>query len=349
MKENETKILPLHYSERGFHVGPENRMLDVIIQWVLEGAPVVSENAPTMPITFFGPSGCGKSHFVYGLYQRWKKEHSTRKPLLQTAHDFVRQYTGALESKTIDQFRNRLRNASLWVVDRLEDFAGHPAAMEEYLYSLDCSMSQDNIILITSNGFPGELSFLPQPLIARIIGGLTVQIQPPELKTRTAMIREITKNTGMQLSQKSIDILAEPQSQSYQSLCGMVSRLKFATGNQVPNVAFVKKFLKNDCELMQPTLQEVLRYTAKHFSLKQADLKGKSRISGIARARAVAIFLSRQLTDKSLKEIGQFYGKRDHKTIAHHCEEFEAKFAADTTLRCSVSRIREMIAYAPKR
>ena len=348
MKDNETKIFPLHCSERGFHVGPENRMLDVTIQWVLEAGPIVSANAPAMPITFFGPSGCGKSCFVYGLFHRWKKEHPKRKVLMQTAHDFVRQYTGALESKTIDQFRRRLRNASLWVMDRLEDFDGKPAALEEFLYSLDCSMSQDNIIILTSNSYPGELSFLPQPLIARIIGGLTIQIHPPELQTRTAMVREIAKNAGMQLSQKSIDILAEPQTQSYQVLCGMVARLKLEAGKQAPSVAFVKKFLKSDSELTQPTLQEVLRYTAKHFSLKQADLRGKSRMSGIARARAVAIFLSRQLTDKSLKEIGHFYGKRDHKTIAHHCEEFESKFAADPTLRCSVTKIRETISSAPK-
>ena len=334
---------------KGFYLGPENRVIDTAVRWILEESPLQHREIPWGPVTFYGPSGCGKTHLVAGIYQTWKDQHPKAKAIYSTGADFVRGFTVALDTKTMDNFRKRIRNAPLWIVDRLEDLNEKSAAAEELLLALDESTVLENTVLFTTCRFPGDLSDILPKLQARLVGGLTIPILPPSLRTRTEMIQEIANQFRVPLSQNLLTYLAKTLDMPYPQLSGTFAQIVGELGNRVPDAAFFRQYLKKNAKLTQPSLEEILRQTAKHLGLKQTEIKGKSRASSIARGRAIAISLARQLTDRSLKEIGKFFGGRDHKTITHHCDETESKLAKDPALRSVVVIIRELIAIRPKK
>jgi chromosomal replication initiator protein len=197
--------------------------------------------------------------------------------------------------------------------------------------------------------FPGDLQEILPKLQARLVGGLTIPILPPGQKTRAAMIQEIAEQLRIPLSQNFLTYLAKILDLQYPALQGTLTQIVGESPERTPDTSFIRKYLKANAELTQPSLEEILRQTAKQLGLKQSEIKGKSRTSSIAQGRAVAIYLSRQLTDHSLKGIGHFFGGRDHKTVAHHCDEIERKLAEDTHLRNLVARIREQISIRPKK
>jgi len=343
-------FLPLRGpASREFHLGAENLWIEMAVWWILEEPPPFCREAPWNPVTFYGPSGCGKTHLLTGIHQAWKKQHPKKKAIYINGADFASGFTIALDTKTVDDFRKRIRSAPLWIIDRLEDLKDKPAAMEELLLALDESIASENTILLATSQFPGDLIGIPPKLQARLIAGLTIPILPPSLKTRTVMIEEIAGQLRIPLSQNHLAYLAKTLNLSYPALQGTLTQMVGEAENRVPDANFIRKYLKANTERTQPPLEEILKQTAKQLALKQSEIKGKSRTSSIAQGRAIAIYLSRQLTDLSLKEIGRFFGGRDHKTVAHHCDEIERKMAEDTHLRNSIARIQEQIAIRPKK
>jgi len=343
-------FLPLFGStSKGFHLGPENLWIETAARWILEEAPPFSRETPWNPVTFYGPSGCGKTHLLTGIHHAWKVKHPKKKAIFINGADFASGFAIALDTKTVDDFRKRIRSAPLWIIDRLEDLKDKPAAMEELLLALDESIASENTILLATSQFPGDLTGISPKLQARLIGGLTVPILLPSQKTRTEMIQEIARQLRIPLSPNLLTYLAKTLNMSYPALQGTLTQMVGESANRTPDANFIRKYLKANAERTQPSLEEILRQTAKQQGLKQAEIKGKSRTSSIAQGRAIAIYLSRHLTDLSLKEIGRFFGGRDHKTVAHHCDEIERKLAEDTHLRNSVARIREQISIRPKK
>jgi len=334
---------------REFHLGPENLWIEIAVRWILEESPPVFRETPWNPVTFYGPSGCGKTHLLTGIHQAWKVRHPKRKAIYISGADFASGFTIALDTRTVDDFRKRIRTAPLWIIDRLEDLENKPAAMEELLLALDESLALENTILLATGRFPGDLTGILPKLQARLIGGLTIPILPPSLKTRTAMIQEIARQLRMPLSQNLLAYLAKNLTLSYPALQGTLTQMVGESENRVPDANFIRKYLKVNAERTQPSLEEILKQTSKQMGVRQLEIKGKSRTSSIAQCRAIAIYLSRQLTDHSLKEIGLFFGGRDHKTVAHHCDEIERKLTEDSYLRNSVAGIREQISNRPKK
>jgi len=344
-------FLPLRDStsgSKGFHFGPENHWIETVVRWILEESPPSFRETPWNPVTFYGPSGYGKTHLLTGIFQAWKERHPKGKAIYVSGADFANGFITALDTKTTEGFRKRIRNAPLWIMDRLEDLKDKPAATEELLLAMDESIALENTILFATSRFPGDLPILPK-LRARLIGGLTIPILPPGQKTRAAMIQEIAKPLRISLSQHLVTSLAKTLDLTYPALQGILTQMAGELGNREPDAGFIRKWLKENAQRTQPSLEEILRQTAKQMSLKQVEIKGKSRASSIAQGRAVAIYLARQLTDHSLKEVGRFFGGRDHKTVAHHCDEIERKLAEDSHLRSVIARIREQLSIRPKK
>jgi len=334
---------------QGFFLGAENHWIETVVRWILEESPPSFRETPWNPVTFYGPSGCGKTHLLSGTYQAWKKSHPKGKALYVSGADFACGFASALDTRTTEDFRKRIRGAPLWVIDRLEDLKDKPAAMEELLYALDESIALEHTILFATSRFPGDLTDILPKLRDRLIGGLTIPILSPSQKTRAAMIQEIAQHLRIPMTQTLLTYLAKTLDMPYPALQGTLTQIVGESENRTPDTNFIRKYLKENAQRTQPSLEEILRQTAKQLGLKQVEIKGKSRTSSIAQGRAVAIYLSRQLTEHSLKEIGRFFGGRDHKTVAHHCDETELKLAEDTHLRNIIARIREQISIRPKK
>lgn len=337
-------------SDRGFIMGLENKMLETAQNWVLNRDHLREEHPDLgMPLLIYGPSGCGKSHWVYGLFQCWKELFPGKKAVYHLGTDFSRQYTESLATRTVETFRRRVRSVPLWIIDPIDELRGHTAAQEEFLYLLDYSIRAGNLVILTSSRFPGECPFSFPGLTDRLIGGWTIPVQIPTSETRRIMLEEIAHHFRITFHSSALDYLAKTLVLPYSGLYGLISQLVLSWNGRPQDETAIRRFLKQRSELVQPSLTEIARQTAKYYNIRQTDLKGKTRKSEIVRARAMSIYLARELTGYSLKEIGRFFGNRDHKTIAHHCEEMEQKVSTDPHLGASANQIKEMIARRPKK
>ena len=332
--------------ERGFLAGPENYLLEPIIHWITEG----SVPDGVLPIVFFGPSGCGKTHLLQGIDAAWRKIHQSgrkKRAYYLRAADFARQFADAIDMRTVDDFRRRYREASLLIVDDLDVLAEKPAAQGELLFTLDALIAAGSTVLFGDSRFPGENGRYSERLTARLLGGLTVPIALPGPAVRLRLLRELASAFRCPLSQTTLELVAKELPLSIPTLHGVFAQMFFEA--KVEGVKLettrIKAFLAKRFADSRPTVAEIARKTAKLFSLKLADLRGGSRTKTIARARSVAVYLARELTGLSLKDIGSFFSGRDHTTIRYLAESVEFAMASDATLRDAVLKLREAAAH----
>ncbi len=328
--------------ERGFLIGPENYVLEQAVRWAVDGDPPDG----VQPITFFGPSGFGKSHLLQGIVDAWEKTHGTRarkkRAFYLTSADFARHFTEAIDTKTTDDFRRRYRNAALLIVDELDGVSEKPHVQEELLHTLDAVVAAQGTVIFATLRFPGEPDFLWDRFAARLVGGLTLPIAPPGPAVRLRFLRELASAFRVSLPPTALEFIASELRTSLPLIFGTFSQMYFEA--KVDDVKLdtrrIKAFLKKRIVETRPGIAEIAKKTAKYFSLKLVDLRGKSRTKTIAQARSVAVYLAREKTGLSLKEIGEYFGGRDHTTIRHLVESVESGIAADPTLRDHVLRLR---------
>lgn len=327
--------------QRGFLVGPENRALEPIVRWVVEG----TIQRDQLPILFYGGSGCGKTHLMNGLFEAWQKNRPkskpTRRAVLLSSADFLRHFSEALSTRTTDDFRRRYREASLLLIDDIDLFGDKPWAQDELQHTLDALAVRGGIVVLSSRTFPLDGKLFSETLTARLFGGTTLPILMPGEEVRTRFLAELSSAFHLSLSESTLRTLARSLPVSLPALYGTFARMVFeATDAQrTVDAAFVKCFLRNRPGEDRPTMEEIVRRTARHFSLKVVDLRGMSRNKSVALARSVAVYLARRIAGKEIKEIASYFGKRDPSTIRHLIDRIARDLSQDPVLRDHLFRI----------
>ncbi len=328
--------------ERGFLVGPENRFLLPGVHWLVEG--IAPEHA--LPMTFFGPSGCGKTHLLQGIENAWHRVHQgtgkKKRSYYLTATDFARQYAAAVETKTMDEFRRRYRTAALFILDNLGDIAEKPAAQDELLFTTDELLANDSIVVFGDSSFPGEGGRYSERLTARLLGGTALPVSLPGPAVRLRFLRELASAFQNPLPTAALEFAVKELPLSIPVLHGIFAQMLFEARSDGATIdtAYVKSYLKKRLIADRPTIAGITKQSAKHFSLTLADIRGKSRSKTVANARAVAVYLVREKTGLSLKEIGEYFGGRDHTTIRYLVSHVETSLATDSALRDAVLKLR---------
>ena len=298
-----------------------------------------------MPLTFFGPSGCGKTHLLQGIDDAWRKSRRSgrkkRSYYLRVA-DFARQFAEAIDTRTVDEFRRCHRESALLILDDLGVLTEKPAAQEELLFTLDALIADGCTVLFSDSQFPGESGRYSERLTARLLGGLTVPIALPGPAVRLRFLQELSAAFRCSLPPTALEFAAKELRLSIPALHGTFVQMFFEAKVEGAKLdtARLKAFLARRRTETQPTVAEIAKKTAKHFALKLADLRGTSRTKTIARARSVAVYLAREITGLSLKDVGKYFGGRDHTTIRHLAENVESAIASDADLRNAVLKLR---------
>ena len=328
-----------------FLAGPENHIIETAVRWALEGSSNTDcgSHVPHCPILFYGPSGCGKTHLALGIYQSWRQQNRRKRGFYFPGEEFARSLASALEAKTIDDFRNKIRKSGMLVIDGIDLLATKNAAQEELLTAIDSILNADQTIVLTMQRYPVQPQFADERLIARLTAGLVVPIAPPGLATRTALLKRFAEQLGLRLTAPANQAMAKELPVSVPQLFGTLAQLLGKSDKKVIDLAAARDAVRNCVTIAVPTIDKIAKATAKQMGLKLADLKGKSRKSTTVRARNIAVYLARQLTHASLKDIGKYFGGRDHTTIAHSTAEVESKIANTPELRGLVLQIRETL------
>ena len=337
-----------------FLAGPENHLVEAAVHWALEGGfnggcsddhaeGGSSNRVPHCPILFYGSAGSGKTHLALGIYQSWRQKNRRKRGAYLTGDDFARSLVMALEAKTIDEFRGKIRKSEMLVIDGIDLLVTKKAAQEELLTAIDSVLDAGQTIVLTSLRLPTQQQFPDERLVARLTAGLVVPIALPGLATRMALLKHFAEQLGLHLTAPANQSMAKELPLSVPQLFGTLVQLLMESGRETIDLATARDAIHRYATATVPTIDKITKTTAKQMGLKLADMKGKSRKSTTVRARNVAIYLARQLTRTGLKEIGKYFGGRDHTTIAHSVAEIESKIGHDAELRGIIMQIREMV------
>lgn len=317
------------------------------------------------PLVFFGASGLGKSHLTWGLAARWAEENPKRRPIVVAAVDFARSYATAIETDSLPDFRKNFQGAGLLLVEDLQQIESKRPAQLELRRLIDDVLADGAAVLVTMRRSPIELTGLDPGLASRLMQGLTAPMQPPGEAVRRRMIERVATLHRLPFATDALALLSQRLEGTLPELNHAL--LQFAsrgdgvarmlagstsargsereTGDSIEpppalDESSVAEFLEERDKSLQPSLKSIAQAVAKYFKLRIADLKGKTRRQNVVHARAIGMFLSRELTDESLERVGKHYGGRDHTTVIHACRKAAADLETDAETRRAIHELR---------
>ncbi len=326
-----------HLALPEFLAGPENRLVRPAVCSVLEDS-CDGYN----PLLFYGAKGTGKSHLARGLAARWRALRPRRRIVCTGAADFAGELTDAVETQGMDDFRRRYRQAALLVVEDIDRLAGSQDAQEELAQTLDGVLASCGRVVLTSLAGPARLGVISPRLQSRLESGLRVSLAPPGAGARLALLRGLALLWELELAEPAARLLAENLPLTVPELVDVLVELEVSArlnGGRI-DVHAVRRFLAMRNDSREARLTDITATTARLFALRPSELRGRSRRQGIVTARAVAMYLARHLTRKSLQQIGEHFGGRDHTTVIHGCRKTEKLLKEDPSIRRAVEQLQ---------
>ncbi|GAF81094.1 unnamed protein product [marine sediment metagenome] len=311
-------------------------MVDVAVQ-----AALGEREASFIPLVFIGEEGVGKSHLAQGLAHCWQQRGCGGRVVCTSGSDFARGLASAIDAGKVASFRTRHREASLLVLEDLSALAGKTAALQELIFTLDALEERGAAVVVTSRRPPDEIRHLPGALVSRLSAGLVLTLAPAGVEARKAMLNELATRRGVSLSGEAAQLLARELRGGVPQL--LEALLETAGGGSVVEAESVRRYLATHHARKPPSVPAITAAVAKSFSLKTSQLKGALRNRSVVTARGIAMYLARDLTDRSLKQIGRSFGGRDHTTVLHHCRKVETLVRSDPAVRQMVTTLRESL------
>jgi chromosomal replication initiator protein len=266
-----------------------------------------------------------------------------------SAERFTNEFITALQHKRMEEFRARYREqCDLLLVDDIQFLAGREQTQEEFFHTFNALHNADKEIVVTSDKYPQALERMEERLVSRFASGLVADIQPPELETRVAIVRNKATLEGIELDDEVALFLAQSIRSNIRELEGSLIRLSAKsslTGKRV-DLDFVREELKSVVPPRAQTMsvEDIQRAVCHHFHLRTSDLTGKDRHRTIAFARHVAMFLCKQRLRCSFPELGRAFGNRDHTTVMSAVRKIEAQRDDDPELRAHLEALERKLA-----
>lgn len=331
-RDNGSPMLPLAGGD-AIYCGPENSLLRHTVEQIFGALKSNSELDPTwIPLVLYGESLSGKSLVARCLADTWKQEHPKRSSAVLTAADLTRMFGRNDVSEGVERTTTAAKKASLVVVEDVQRLAGKHNA-ESWLASLLDYRSRYFLPTIVTSNCVIAKTKLNERLRGRLSTGLSIGISLPYAATRKDVILHSAQAFGLSLPDAEVDQLV--QTTSGTTVSGIHSVVASVASNCQPTLQARPDFATDGDGL----IQKLIRTTARRFGVKVADVKGPSRRKNTVLARAIAMFLVREVTPLSLQEIGKHFRNRDHTTVRHACEKIKSQLAEDESMQEAVRAI----------
>jgi chromosomal replication initiator protein len=279
--------------------------------------PGVSYN----PLFFYGGVGLGKTHLIHAIGNQVMADQPGAKIRYIHAEQYVRDVVTAYQRKGFDDFKHYYHSLDMLLIDDIQFFGGKSRTQEEFFYAFEALIAAKKQIIITSDTYPKEITGMDDRLISRFDSGLTVAIEPPELEMRVAILLKKAKTEGVTFSDDVAFFVAKHLRSNVRELEGALRKILAYSRfhNKDITIDVVKEALKDllSVQNRQISVENIQKTVADFFNIKVADMYSKRRPANIARPRQIAMYLAKELTQKSLPEIGELFGGRDHTTVLH--------------------------------
>ena len=289
------------------------------------------------PLFIYGGVGLGKTHLMHAIGNRIRENNPQAKVTYLHSENFVNDMITALRTNSIDQFKQFYRTVDALLIDDIQFFAGKNRSVEEFFHTFNALLEGQKQIILTSDRYPRDVEGIDDRLRSRLNWGLTVEIEPPELETRVAILTSKIEQYHLTLPQDAAFFIAKRFRSNVRDLEGALQRVLASLRlHQRTDITldFVHEVLRDQLASQDKmvTVDNIKKTVAQHYNIKTSDLDSKRRTRSIARPRQVAMSLSKELTNHSLPEIGTYFGNRDHTTVIHACKKIKELRTEDTTL-----------------
>jgi chromosomal replication initiator protein len=275
------------------------------------------------PLFVYGGVGLGKTHLVHALGNEVWRYNPDKIVRYVHAHDYIADVVRAYQQKAFDSFKRYYCSLDLLIIDDIQFLNGKDRTQEEFFFAFNALIEAKKQIVITCDTYPKDIQGLENRLISRFDWGLTVQIEPPELEMRVAILKKKAEVTNVPLGDDVAFLIAKNLRSNVRELEGALNRVIAFAGFHGRDIGMevAKEALKDviGAHNRQITLELIQKYVADYYKIKVAEMYSQKRTRAIARPRQVAMWLSRELTPHSLPEIGDAFGGRDHTTVLHAC------------------------------
>ena len=281
------------------------------------GAPGAMYN----PLFIYGGVGLGKTHLVHAVGNALLKDHPSARVLYLHADQFISDVVKNYQRKTFDELKAKYHNLDLLLIDDVQFFGGKDRTQEEFFNAFEALLAKRAHIIMTSDTYPKGLVNIDERLTSRFDAGLTVSIDPPELEMRVAILIAKAKAEATEMPEDVAFFVAKNVRANVRELEGALRKVlaysRFT--HKDINITLAREALKDLLSIQnrQIGVENIQKTVADFYKIKVADMYSKKRPASIARPRQIAMFLAKELTKKSLPEIGELFGGRDHTTVLH--------------------------------
>lgn len=328
------------YTFDSFVVGSSNQLVHATAQAVAQ-RPGELYN----PILIYSGSGLGKTHLLHAIANEILKSRPNYRVIFLSAEDFVNDFLNALIKKNTADFRNRYRNqCDVLLVDDVQFLAQKSQTEEEFFYTFNALHSSKRQIILTSDRPPNEIRGLADRIRTRFEWGMVVQIQPPEIETRIAILRAKAEQEDIYMPDDVASYIATHVKSNVRELEAKLTYLHAQASFSGAEITFemAKRVLNFTEEAKDVSVNDVLTAVSRAFKLRPAELKGTSRTRSIALARQIAMFLIRKYQPNlTLEEVGSLFGGRNHATVIHACQSIENAIGATPDTALIVEQIQD--------
>ena len=280
------------------------------------------------PLFLYGGVGLGKTHLIHAIGNQVMADNPGVRIRYIHAEQYVRDVVTAYQRKGFDDFKRYYHSLDLLLIDDIQFFGGKSRTQEEFFYAFEALIAAKKQIIITSDTYPKEITGMDDRLISRFDSGLTVAVEPPELEMRVAILLKKAQQEGIKLNDDVAFFVAKHLRSNVRELEGALRKILAYShfhGREI-TIDVVKEALKDllSVQNRQISVENIQKTVADFFNIKVADMYSKKRPANIARPRQIAMYLAKELTQKSLPEIGELFGGRDHTTVLHAVRKIAA-------------------------
>ena len=325
-----------------FVVGKPNELAFAAARRVAE-----SESVSFNPLFLYGSTGLGKTHLMHAIAWHIRERDPKRRVFYMSAEKFMYRFIRALRFKDTMAFKEQFRSVDVLMIDDIQFISGKETTQEEFFHTFNALVDQNHQIVVSADKSPVDLEQLEERLRSRLGWGLVADIHPTTYELRLGILQSKAEQMKIEIPSKVLEFLAHKISSNVRELEGALNRIvAHATLVGRPVTLETTQEVLHDllrASDRRVTIEEIQKRVAEHYRIRTSDMHSARRARAVARPRQVAMYLSKQLTSRSLPEIGRKFGGRDHTTVMYAVQKIEELRATDSGLAEDIDLLRRML------
>jgi len=330
------------FTFENFVVGKPNELAYAAARRVAD-----TENPSFNPLFLYGGVGLGKTHLMHAIAWHIRRNYPKRRVIYMSAEKFMYQFVRALRFKDMVSFKDQFRSVDVLMIDDVQFIGGKDTTQEEFFHTFNALVDRNRQVIISADKSPQDLDRVEERLRSRLGWGLVADLHPATYELRLGILHAKAERIRCQVSDKVLELLAHKITSNVRELEGALNRIS-AHAELVGREISLEMTQEVLCDLLRSserriTIDEIQKRVAEHYNIRLADMHSARRARAVARPRQVAMYLAKQLTPRSLPEIGRKFGGRDHTTVIHAVKKIEELSAFDPAFREDVELLRRLL------